>query len=201
MANTAVVAGGATFVDLREDGGATDGHHAAVVKMFWNGVAENFFRAVHLHGRQEFRVRKMRESFGLTADAGKFFDVVVPGFNVFVANGPIHRDTVAIIGCKIQIAPAVALAAPDDGFSTDLATANPSKGFAGIRGEGIFKIADEKLAGVFVTGVIALTLDGLLAFAFGARVPAAKFEFPCGDVLDVIALWNDGPAGLEDQDS
>ena len=200
MAHAAVVAGSAALVHLREDGGAADGHHAAIVEVLRDGFFHHAFGAVHFHGGKEFAVRKLRKSFGLAADASVLFDIVVPRLDIFVANGPIDGDAFLEVGFKVQIAPAIALAAPDDGLATDLAAANPGERFVGIGGEGIFQVVDEKLVGVFVAGVITLALDFLCAFALGALIPAAEFEFPGGDVFDVVDFRDDGAAGFEDQD-
>jgi len=111
-------------VNAGENGCAADGHDA-IVEMLGEGGAEILFDAGHLHRREKFPSGNWREAFGLAADAGEFFHVVIPGRDVRVTDGPIHGDSVFQIGFKVEIAPAIALAAPGEGFSADLAAANP----------------------------------------------------------------------------
>src|SRR5271154_3261371 len=175
MAHATIVAGGTAFVHLRKNGAAADGHHTAVVEMLRNRFLHNALRAIHFHRRKKFPVRELREAFGLATYAGEFFDVVVPRRDVLIANRPIYGDTVAQVGFEIQIAPAITLAAPDDGFAANLAAANPCERLSGIGGERIFEIVDEELAGILVAGIVTLALDRLDAPAFFTPVPAAKF--------------------------
>src|SRR6059058_355893 len=167
--------------------------------MLGEGIAEIHFHASHLHRREEFSVRELRQAFGLAADAGKLFDVVVPGREVRIADRPIRSDSLFQVGLKVEIAPAIALPSPGDGFAANLAAANPGKVFSGGRGIGIVRVANKKLMGVFVARVVAFALDVLGALAFGAIVPVAILQLPDGNVLDVVALRNDGAASFEDQ--
>ena len=198
MTNTAIVAGGAAFMDASEDRRAADGHDATV-KMFGERIFEIQFDAGHFHGRKELAVGELRQAFGLAADASKFLDVVIPGSNVGITDRPIHGDAVFQVGFEIEIAPAIALAAPSDGFSANLAAANPGKMLAGLEGIGILLIVDENLVGVFATSIVDLALNGLSALAGEAIIPVTMLEFPNGNVLDVVALGNNGAAGLQHQ--
>src|SRR5450631_1702449 len=175
-------------MDAGQNGGAADGHHAAVVEILGQGVFDDVLSAGHFHGRQKLAVGKLRQAFGLAAYADEIFYVIVPGLDVFVTDGPIGRDAVAEIGFEIEIAEAIALAAPHDGLAADLAAANPGKRLAGIGGVGIFEIVDEKFGGILVASVVALALDFLRFDALVAIIPAAIFQLPGGDVLDVIHL-------------
>ena len=116
-------------------------------------------------GGRNFPSGKLRQTFGLAADSGELFDVVVPRRDIGVANRPIDGDAVFQIGFEIEIAPAIALAAPGDGLAADLTATNPGKMFSGIAGVGIFRVLDEKFIGEFVARVIALALHVL---SFGA---------------------------------
>src|SRR5215472_11201361 len=167
--------------------------------MLGERVFEIELDARHFHGRKEFAVGKLRQTFSLAADAGEFFHVVIPRSNVGIANRPIDCDSIFQVGFEIEIAPAIALAAPSNGFSTDLAPANPGKMLSWIGRVGILDVVNEELVRVLVAGVIAFALYMLRAFAFGAIIPAAVLEFPDGNVLDVILLGDDGAAGFEDQ--
>jgi hypothetical protein len=48
------------------------------------------------------------------AHTDEVFHVVIPGFDVLVANGPINSVTFLEIGLKIDVAPTVALSPPHD---------------------------------------------------------------------------------------
>ena len=69
---------------------------------------------------------------------------------------------------------------------------------ARIGGIGIVRVIDEIFVGVFVASVVELALDVLRALAFGAIVPAAELELPDGNVLDIVALGNNGATRFED---
>ncbi len=198
MADATVVAGSASLVDAGENGDTSDGEHA-IVKILRQRVLEIDFNAGHLHRRKKLSIGQLRQSFGLSADARKLFHVVVPRRDVGVANRPVDSDSFSQVGFKIEIAPAVTLAAPKDGLSADLASANPGKMFSGIRGIRIVLVADKKLMRVFIACVVNLALNGLSGLTLGAIVPAAVLEFPDGNVLDIIAFGDDAAARFEDQ--
>src|ERR1051325_1989989 len=129
--------------------------------MFGECGAHVEFDASHLHRWEKFSIGKLRQTFGLAANAGELFDVVVPRGYVRIADWPIDSNAVAKIRFKIQIAPAIALPAPHDGFAADLSPANPTEFRAGCVGVGIVLVVDEKFMGVLVASVIALALDVL----------------------------------------
>src|SRR5712692_9491312 len=135
MANTAIVASSASFVNAREYRRAADGHDA-IIEMFGEGIAEILLNTGHLHRREKFSVGQLRQAFSLAADAGELFHVVVPGRDVRVADGPIDGDSLFQIGFEIEIASAVTLAPLYDGFSANLVAANPGKMFFGCEGVG-----------------------------------------------------------------
>jgi hypothetical protein len=126
MTYAAVVAGGAPFVHLGEHGRSAD-RQDSIVEIFRQAVAKSEFRAVHFHRREKFSVGQLRQAFRLPADAGEFFNIVVPGRDVRIANRPVDGNAVFQIRLKIEIAPTIALAPPSDRLSADLATANPGK--------------------------------------------------------------------------
>src|SRR5207302_9346679 len=133
VANAAVVAGSAPFVNAREHGRAADGHDA-IVEMFGERIAKILLDASHFHRRQKFSVGQLRQAFGLAADPSELFHVVVPGRDVRIADRPIDCDPILQIRFKIEITPAIALPAPGDRFSANLAAANPGKVLAGSGG-------------------------------------------------------------------
>src|SRR5205814_6220633 len=120
MANAAIVAGSAPFVSPSKHGRAADGHHA-IIKMFGERVAKIPLDTGHFHRRQKFSVGQLRQAFGLAADAGELFHIVIPGCDVRIADRPIDRDSLLQIRFKVEIAPAIALAPPSERFSAHLA--------------------------------------------------------------------------------
>ena len=198
MADTAIMASGAALVHLRQHGRTANGHHA-VVEMLGERGFEIQLDAGHSHGRKEFAIGKLRQTFDLAADTGEFLDVVIPGSDVGIADRPIDSDSIFQVGLKIQIAPAIALAAPSDGFSPNLSAANPGEVLSGIARVGIVVIPNEEFVRVLVTGVIAFALNGLRARALGTIVPAAVLELPDGNVLDIVLFGDDRAASFEDQ--
>src|SRR5260370_605317 len=141
----------------------------------------------------------LRQAFGLGADAGELFHVVVPGGDVRVADGPIDGDSLFQVGFEVEIAPAIALSSPGDGFAADLAAANPGEMFSGSRGIRIVLVADKKLVRVLIASVVALALNGLSGLAFVAIVPPTVLHFPNGNVLDIVSPGHDAAARVEDE--
>ena len=143
VTNAAIMACGAPFVHASEHGRAANGEDA-VIESFCQGVPEVLLDAGHFHRREKFPVRKLRQPLGLAADSCELFHVVVPRRDIRVANRPVNRDAFLCVGLKIEIAPAIRLAAPGDRFAANLASANPGKMLSGIAGVRIFGVVDEK---------------------------------------------------------
>lgn len=169
-------------------GGATDHHGSA--HFILEVVAHHGFHAVHFHGGQEFAVGDHGEAVSGTADAGKSFNVAVPGGDVFVADGPVGTEAIFCIGFKVEVAQAIALSPPHEGAAADMVTADPFKGFYLV--VWIFEVIHEELFRDLIVG-IAFTLDGgvlviLLGFAstvgqfpwvfFGAHIILDVFHIP-----------------------
>src|SRR5258708_10427865 len=192
------MASGAALVDFGQDGSAADGHDAVVV-MLGERFAEILLDAGHFHWWKKFTVGELRHAVGWAANSRELFDVVVPGREIGITNRPIHRDAVLEVGFEVEVAPAVALASPGKGLAADLTPADPGKMFSRIAGVGIFGILNEELVGVLVAGVIALALNVLRFGALFPFVPAAKFQFPRRDVLDIILFGLDGAASFQNQ--
>src|SRR5690606_35710671 len=62
-------------------------------------------------------IRQLRQPFFLSAYPGEFFNVIVPGRDVLVPDGPVDGDPFPGMGLKIQVAPPVTLSSPHDGSS------------------------------------------------------------------------------------
>src|SRR5208282_1405518 len=197
VADAAIMAGSASFVDASEHCGAPNGHDA-VVEMFGERGADVLLDARHFHRREEFSVGQLRQALSLAADASELFDVVVPRGDVRIADRPIYGDSFFQIGFKIEIAPAVALAAPGKGLSANLPAANPGKVFAFLAGIRIVHVADEKFVGIFIAGVITLALNGLGLHAGDVIIPSAVFQLPNRNVLDIVPFGNGCASGFQD---
>jgi len=104
-------------MDTREDGRAADGHHA-IIKILASASRKSCSTQVISIAGEIFR-REAAAALGLAADAGKFLYIVVPGRDVRVTDRPIDGDSLFQVGFKVEIAPAIALASPGDGFSAD----------------------------------------------------------------------------------
>src|SRR5579872_6342945 len=198
LTRTAVVASRAAEMVLRQNGGAANGQYAFAAKMPGQFLANKSLSAVQLHRRQEFAVGQLRKPQSFTRDAGEFLDIVVPGLEIGVSNGPVDGDSVAHIRFKIKIAPTVTLASPRDGTSTDLPPPNPAEGLSRRGAVGILFIVDKEFRGPFIAGVTQ-ALNWLILFQTAAIAPAAKLHLPGWNVLDVILLWHDGSSRLEHQ--
>src|SRR5437762_13485600 len=92
MARPAIVARVAAVMGTGNHGTTANGHDALAGKMLGDGVADIFLRAVHLHCREEPPVGKVRQALSLSADAGEFLYIVIPGRDIRVANGPRSEE-------------------------------------------------------------------------------------------------------------
>src|SRR5580704_3795436 len=71
--------------------------------------------------------------------------------------------------------------------------------FAFLTGIRIVHVADEKLVGVLIAGVVTLALNRLGGHALNMIIPAAVLELPNRSVLDIVAPWNDAASCLQDE--
>ncbi len=131
----------------------------------------------------------------MAADADEFLDVVVPGGDVLVSDWPVDGDSVAQVGFKIEIAPAIRLAAPNDRTAAHLAPADPQERLCFVGGVGVLLVIDEELAVQFIEGA-ALLLDRLLAIETITVAQVAKSFMPDRDMLNVIFVGLDRTACL-----
>ena len=56
-------------------------------------------------------------------------DIVVPGCEILVADRPINGNAFAPVGLEIEIAPTVAVPAPEEGAAADLVASVPVEAF------------------------------------------------------------------------
>ena len=127
----------------------------------------------------------MFKTFGHAGDADVFFDDVVVGRDVGVADGPVFAVAILRRGFEIPIAEAEADAAPDVGAAAGHPhAAHPIEGLVGGRGVGLFEIVDEPVVSVFVAN-FKFGLDGA-GFADDFFGQIAIFEFERGLVFGEV---------------
>ena len=88
----------------------------AIIKSLLDFGLEMLFHTIQGHGRQEFSIGQVPQSLGLATDTDEGFDVIVPGLDIAVADRPVHTMSIAGVGLKIQIAPAIDM--PHPGYRT-----------------------------------------------------------------------------------
>lgn len=189
---SAIVAGGATVVLLGENGDAADGDGAP--HFFLDAIAQDGLAAGHVHRRKENRIGKLRQAFGLAADADVALDFFVIGHHFVVGDRPIVAVAVMRSGFEIEIAHAIRLASPGKAASAEHAQANPMERL--FLRVGVFEIVDELLMIGFAAGV-AEALDGPFMRHHGRE--SEILHLPGLHVLGVI-LARDFGAGFEQGD-
>src|SRR5215211_3702127 len=161
-------------------------------------IANRRLDAVHFHRRLKHAVREMWKTERFAADADETLDMIVPRCDFGVANRPVDTDAVPKVGFEVEIAPAIDLTTPDDGFPTDLTRAKPIERL--VRGSAV------RIIGVVcpedVTELVEAyraALNRLARFDCAAVSKSAKPHVPRRHVFRVVALWVDVAAGLENQ--
>src|SRR2546425_7246651 len=149
-ARPAIMASSAPAMPLRQNRRATDRHHAVVWKAPPDPILYDHLSTRHLHRRQKFSIRKLRQSLRLPRDSDEILDIVVPGRDVLIANRPVNGDSFAQVGFEIQITPAIRLSSPHDGSPAHMAAANPQERLIRVGGIRVLAIIDEELAIPFI---------------------------------------------------
>ena len=198
VTGAAVVAGAAPLVVAGENRGPSDRHAPRAAESAVDGTRHVLLDARHLHRRQEDAVRHLRQPFRPPADADERLDVVVPGRQVRVADGPVDAVSLARIGLEVQVGQPVALPGPHDRPAAHLPSADPQEGLVGFGRVRVLDVVDEELAAHFVAGV-ALALDRLFGRHRLTVVPAAVRHLVRGEVFGVVALGHDHRPRLEDE--
>jgi hypothetical protein len=196
LARAAVVARRTAVVILGENGHAADGHDALALEGRKEPLARSALNTGHLHGRQEFAVRQLRQALACARHTDEAFDVRIPGGDVPVADRPVVAVTILRVCLEVQVAPAINLAAPRDGAPPDLTAAKPAERRAfGVRVR-ILEIVDEEFVAELVAGV-AVALHGPFPSQRPVIAPAAERNLVGLHMLDKILGRVDGPARLE----
>src|SRR5581483_8337140 len=143
-AHVAVLTGGplrAVRQRRRQVGGPSDNQRAT--KLLGHRSLEFLLHTVELHRRQKLAVRKLRQILRAATDSDKALDMIVPGRQITIANGPVHRDAIARVRLEIHLAPAIALTPPRDGPSPNLITPYPIEPL--LLDIGIIQLIDEPM--------------------------------------------------------
>ncbi len=196
FAGAAEVAGAAAIEGLGEIGAARG--HGGAAQLFLDAIAKEIFLTGERNGRLKLAVGEMLEAFGTARDANVFFDEIVVGLDIFVAERPVFAVTVVRGGFEIPIAEAQAYAAPNIGAAAGHPQAtHPVEGLVGGSGVRLFEVVDEPVVVVFAAD-LKFGLDGTrLADDFFGEVAVFEFErwLVFGEIL--VGLWT---ASFEQRD-
>src|SRR3989344_3133042 len=177
--------------------GAADGD--ATAQALLDAGLEDLLDAVHLHRRLELSVGALGVALRPAADADEPLDAVVPGGEVGVPDGPVHRDAFTGVGLEVDGTMAIGLPTPGQRAAAQVMTADPVEPL--VLGVGVFVVADEEVLGIFGDRVAGALLHLVVRVQFGlgqlalriGRLP--RIGLGGGIVLDMA----DHGAALEDQ--
>src|SRR5206468_8709029 len=184
-ARPAIMASSAPAMPLGKNRRTANGHHPIARKALRDRVFNHQLSTRHLHRRQKFSIRKLRQSLRLARDSDEILDIVVPGRDVLIANRPVNGDSFAQVGFEIQITPAIRLSSPHDGSPAHMAAANPQERLTWIGGIRVLTIIDEELAIPFIHSTARL-LNRLIVIEALAIAQTAESLLPDGNVLHVV---------------
>ena len=182
-AGAAVVAGRTSTHGRGEDRRAPDGEGAP--ELLLERLARDHLAAVERHGRQEHAVGKLRDAFGLSADADEALDPVVVGRELGVLERPVRSEAVAARRLHVVVADAVALTAPHDRLAAHVPAADPGERAVLGRRVRAVVVVDEQVVRVLVA-LVALLLDRLLLLQGPGRPLAAQRHLVGELVLGVV---------------
>jgi hypothetical protein len=106
---------------------AADGQRTA--QLLGKRLLEMLLDAVHFHRRQESAVGQLCEALGLAAHADEAFHVLVPGFDILVANRPIDGRAVLRVRLEIHRTQSIRLPSPHERTSAHVIAADPVEAF------------------------------------------------------------------------
>ena len=118
---------------------------------------QDVFDAVQRHGLLKDAVREGGNACGLSTDSYEAFDILVPGCDVFVSDGPVKTQSVLQIGFEVVITPAETHAAPEEGSSTK------------------YICPDPVVALDFVVGILQVVHIEVFVFLFDRKVSGLNF--------------------------
>ena len=147
---------------LGNDCDAAD-RHVAARKIVFDCRLHVFLDDIHFHRLHEFAIGQLWQAFGLSTDACKFFNIGIPGCNILVANRPVDAVPVFLVRFEIEIAPAITLAAPQQGTAAQDVAAYPVERFFLVLHIRVETIVVPELAVVLVEPT-EFALDGIVFF-------------------------------------
>src|SRR6185436_13967042 len=154
---------------------------------------------IHEHAGLEAPYGRERGvELGLPGYADELFDVVIPGSDVVVTNGPVDAMSIPLVLFEIDRAPARRSAPPHERFAAEMIAADPPKRARGILAVRLFGILDPELLGRLAER-ITRTLDRVVAFVALAIAELAEGELPGGLVLAEVVGRSDRAPPLEQQ--
>ncbi len=121
----AVLTGGASRQWSREVRRAPGDDSTPAAELPLQPAGDHLLAAVEGHGRLELSVRELWHPLPRPRDARVAFDVIVPGSDVGVADRPVDRDPLSRVGLEVEVAPAIALAAPHERAPAHVIAAKP----------------------------------------------------------------------------
>ena len=124
VAEVPALAGAAAVVGPRQHGHVAHDQVPAGERRR-DALAQVPLEAVHLEGRQQVALRKLGQAGLLAADADEGLHAVVPGREVRVAQRPVDPDAFLEVGLEVEVAPAEAVARPEQRPPADLVAPEP----------------------------------------------------------------------------
>ena len=125
-------------------------------------------------------------------------DIVVPGREIFVANGPIHGDTLARVGFEIEIAQTITVPPPQQRAAADLVAAVPVEALDFRIGRILVRRPPVQV--FFVQGIVALQ-DGVGLFHRAGSAAAVRVLPGRLGGVDVVFDVFDVLAALQQNDT
>src|SRR5688572_21620449 len=92
--------------------GASGLDHMARWKMLFDTFFKILFNATQFKSRHHFTIWQFSESIPVAGNTGKFLNMTVPGFKIFIADGPVNSKAISYRSFKIKITPALCLPCP-----------------------------------------------------------------------------------------
>ena len=154
---------------------------------------EMFFCKVQRNLTCKLTIRQLRQTARFALDAHKTFDIAIPRLDIVVADRPRDTMSVAFIGFKVEVAPTIGLAAPNNRLAADRPGPRPHEGFV--------RIIDERKPRVIIPIVRRPRGCGPLLEVFVLRAgspPAAIRHFIGGRAfVCIIHTMFDHPTAIE----
>ena len=195
LARAAIVARGAAVDRPRQVGGATERHgpteflfHASPQARLCTGQA---------HRRLKTAIGQLGHTFRDSGDADVFFDQVVVGRDVLVANRPIVAIAVERRGLEIEVAQPVTLSSPHVRPAADDARAPlPAERLVRAGRVRFLEVVDEPVVVELGAGVAVFLLRARPAYDVGSAIAVFQVE-DAGVLAEIAGVM--GSSGVEER--